>query len=526
MKKLVGVLALMLHAFIMFSQNGDADKFKVSFGAHYELPKKYYDNGFISSEEDGIIQISLLGKEMALQKFDPVSLKMTNDLRLDISLIPKNFIVELYRSVNQQHFLFYSAWNKAKSKEQLFVQEIDVKVGALVGESRLLIEADQIAESYSKFRFNFSGDESHMVINYQLKPIVKSDAVNKDVVGFYVFDDKLQKKWSREITMPHVEKMMDIKDYDVDRNGNAYLLAKVYKDERKEMIDDKPNYNYQLFMANTEERNFESIELKLEDKFINEIYIYDDKFGNLILAGYYRNMVKSLGTEGAFIFKIDENGKVSNFHNGAYPFPLELLKQYEKKADQDKLDKADKKDKTEAEAFQVDFHSIPIFDDNSLMIIGEQYYKKSRTYYSNGKSYTESTYYYGDIYVMKINSDGELVWTRKIPKQQQGGRGRGGMSFKYMHHNGNNYFFYLDNIKNLNLANDQAAAVHMDGVGGYLTVCKIDNEGNYTKGKLLDQKVDKILIRPADFENLSPTTMFVKSQIGVQNKILRIELTE
>jgi hypothetical protein len=526
MKKLIGVLAMMLHAYMMFSQNGDADKFKVSFGANYEMPRKYYDNGFLSSEEDGIIQVSLLGKEMALQKFDPVNLKMTNDLRLDISKIPKNFRVELYRSENQQHLLFYSAWNKSTSKEQLFVQEIDVKVGALVGESRLLIECDEIAESYSKFRFNFSGDKSHMVINYQLKPKIKSDAVSKEVVGFYVFDEKLQKLWSREITMPQVEKLLDVKDYDVDRYGNAYLLAKVYKDERKEMVDDKPNYNYQLFMANAEEKNFESIELKLEDKFINEIYIYDDKSGNLLLAGFYRNMVKSLGTEGAFIFKIDENGKASSFRNGIYPFPLEILKQYEKKAEQEKLEKADKKDKTEAEAFQVDFHSIPIFDDNSLLIIGEQFYKKSRTYYSNGSPYTETTYYYGDIYVMKINSDGELAWTRKIPKQQQGGRGRGGMSFKYMHHKGNNYFIYLDHIKNLELADDQPAAVHMDGVGGYLTVCKIDNEGNFTKGKLLDQKKENIIIQPANFEKLSPTTLFLKSQVGTQNKILRIELTE
>ena len=76
---------------------------------------------------------------------------------------------------------------------------------------------------------------------------------------------------------------------------------------------------------------------------------------------------------------------------------------------------------------------------------------------------------------------------KKIPKNQIGSRGRGGMSFQYLFNNNNHYVVYLDNVKNIDLPLNKFPERHSDGHGGYLTCVKInDKDGSVTKGSILD----------------------------------------
>ena len=122
--------------------------------------------------------------------------------------------------------------------------------------------------------------------------------------------------------------------------------------------------------------------------------------------------------------------------------------------------------------------------DGSVILVGEKYYIKS---YTDSKGRTRYTYHYEDILVTKLDADGDLVWMKKLPKRQKGSAGRGQMGYEYIHHNGNNYFFYVDNDKNLELGLDEVPKLHLDGLGGILTAYKINDEtGEVSKSSVVD----------------------------------------
>jgi hypothetical protein len=117
-----------------------------------------------------------------------------------------------------------------------------------------------------------------------------------------------------------------------------------------------------------------------------------------------------------------------------------------------------------------------------------------------------------------------MAWVKKIPKNQQGAQGRRGMSFKHYWYAGNDYFFYLDNIKNMNLQPTVVPAIHMDGAGGFLTVCRIDMDGNISKGSLMNLKDEELQVWPADLDRISDKVLLGRGVDGARSKMLKIEM--
>jgi len=536
---------LLLFSLRLFSQiNNPEDDFEVSWGLPYDLPKKYNDLGYIGNMVDGILQICLKkNKEILIQRFDLDKFKATNQIHMDISKMPDRFVPDLFTRYNGNFYMFYSTWDKAREKEQLFVDEIDITSGTFADDPILLIEANKIVgdlvstgfykfSTANKYDFHFSIDTSVMLVTYRKPPRTRDDSKNRDRLGFFVFDKDLNLFWGDEFRMPYTEKMMDNTDFMVDSKGNAYLLCKVYEGRRTERDEDNPNYHYEILKFGKDYTEPKQIVINLDDKFINDLYISEDLSGGLICAGYYRTVYKSsnkgmygfYNTDGAFIVKINENDEVSNVQKGYYELPADIISQYEKQRTQNKIDKKDKKD--EAEASSLKLRKILIHENGSYTLVGEEYLIIMKTTTSSdGKMRTTYKYFYGDIYVMKIDEDGELAWVRKIPKNQEGKKGRGGMSYKHFWYNDNNYFLYLDNIKNLHLTLDKVPYKHLDDAGGYFMVSKIDKDGTVSKGKLFNLRKDGLEIWPADIDLIAPDVMVGRAlnEKSKQSKMMKIE---
>ena len=537
---------LLLLVIPAFSQkDSPADKFKVVLGSPYELPKKYDDMGYIGNLEDGILQICVKqSKEVLIQRFNLDRLSATNQLKIDLSEKPDRFIPDLFSRYNGNFYMFYSTWDKAREKEQLFADKIDITNGTFAEDPKMLIEANKIAgelvatgfykfSTANKYEFQFSIDTSILLVTYRKYTKIKDDSKNKDVLGFHVFDKDLNKLWGDEFRMPYTEKMMDNTDFSVDSKGNAYLLSKVYEGKRTEKKDDNPNYHYEILKFGKDYTEPKQIKINLDDKFINDLYLTESFSGDMVCAGFYRTVYKSSNksvfdfknTDGAFMVKINEMDEITNIQKGYYELPTEIIREFEKTSTQNKIDKKDKKD--EAEASSLTLRKILIGDDGSYVIVGEEYLviqKSNRS--SDGSTNYYYKYLYGDIYVMKIGTDGEMAWVKKIPKNQEGKRGRGGMSFKYFWYNGDNYFLYLDNIKNLNLTPDKVPARHLDGAGGYFTVCKLDKDGNMTKGKLFNLRKDGLQIWPSELSLLSPNVLVGRAVKDKQSKMMKIDFEQ
>ena len=130
-----------------------------------------------------------------------------------------------------------------------------------------------------------------------------------------------------------------------------------------------------------------------------------------------------------------------------------------------------------------------------------------------GSSGTTVVYHYEDILASKIDASGNFLWTRKIPKRQQGTKGRGTMSFKLISDETGYYFLYLDNKKNEKMDDNDTPAKHVDGAGGQVMEAKIDNSGKVTKEIVFNTREEDIMIFPAAFHKINNNQFIGRAKV-------------
>lgn len=510
--KIIRTATLVL-ALLMFPLMGNSQKTKVKVSkASYKISDPYkvvdanYKNYFYAKGD--LMTVKIKGKKVTVQKFNTTKLtEKANNVYTDL---PKGFVYEAMLEYNGKYLLFYSVWDKKGQHEQLFYREIDFEAGEMSAEEHTVIKTDGkvtgtfmstyggwSATVINKFSFFRSYNDQKLMITYRKKPEVKNDSRSNDIIGMYVFDEKMDNVWGDEIKMPYTEKKMDNLDYAIDKTGNAYILAKVFNDDsnaEKKRGEDRPNYHMEILripegLKNVKSSDIDKVELKLADKFISSLLLFEGPDESLLCAGYYNNGKDFGAADGVIQFKIGKEGDI--FDEKSYEFPLELINQFESAKTQKRNAKKDEKGRGRFD--NLELNDLRVGSDGSLIFIGEVYYVHVvTTYSSKGGSTTTYYYHYDDILVTRIAPNGELDWMRKLPKSQVGAnRGRSGMSYKYMWDEATqtHYFVFLDNFKNMNLDINKAPEVHQDGAGGYLTAYKVtDKDGTVGKVSILDTR--------------------------------------
>jgi hypothetical protein len=110
---------------------------------------------------------------------------------------------------------------------------------------------------------------------------------------------------------------------------------------------------------------------------------------------------------------------------------------------------------------------------------------------------------------MIYSADGEMKWVKKIPKTQTGTTHNTseashlGLSYHLHTVGDDNYLFFVDNIKNLNLTPDQAPAQHVAGMGGVLMCVKLSGDGNTTKSSIFDFREEKMNVHVNKFSDVT-----------------------
>lgn len=499
MKKTL-VLVLTFAINFLFSQKDLSKDYNYSVSAPYKVfdasEKIYF------SKNSQSLAVKFDGKEVLIQKFDsdkPAFLKE----KLYEKFFPKNYQVESVMKVGERFFVFYSSWNGDEDKEQLFYAEIDFEKGEFLTPKLMFQVNGKIAGSLvgggfmgfslsvqNKFDFLQSYDKNKLLVQYRKKPEVKSDKKSYDIIGLVAFDSNLNEISNNEIKMPYTERRMNNLDYQLDNDGNLYLLVKVFhddsNDDKKRKRDEVANYHLELFFLKKGSVEFKISKFENRDKFITKLWLFDSPQNYLACGGFYSNGKGDLDdSDGILAFKIDKSGNI--YDNIYHDIPVEILNQYESNKTKKKNEKKERKG-DEAKFSDLVLRDFIINTDGSIVLVGEQYFTITHTTSSmNGGMKTYYTYHYNDILVTKIGMGGKLEWMKKIPKTQTGSRGQGGMSYKYFSANNKHFLIFLDNVKNIDLPIDKTPALHSDGHGGYLTAVKIsDSDGSLTKSSILN----------------------------------------
>ena len=495
MKKLIITVLLFVSYSILHSQKL-SDKAEITLSKPYEVVDglKFY-----FSHEDMALSFKFTKNEMIIQTFDA---KTGNEKsRKEYEKLPKSAVVEQFVQLKDKLYFFYSLWDRKNKTEQLFCRQIDFDKGTFLNSAKRIlavrkkltgIRAGGMQFGFGisfggavveKFDFKESFDEKTLLIKYRLNPKVKSDAKNKDIIGFNVFDEEMNMLWKKEVKMPYTEKKMDNVDYGVDSEGNAYMATFVYLDNSaRKSKKGKPNYKVELFKIGREDQKLAKIPVKLDSKFISDITFFEAGDGNMICAGFYSKEKKAVNADGIFTFNLNNDFEVQN--QSYYEIPLEIINQYVSKGKSSKNKKKDKKGKAEFE--DLELNKLILSEDGSSTLVGQQQYVIVSTTHYNNRIRQSYQYYYNDLLVTKIDANGKLLWMKKLPKSLTSSSAVG-LSYEYLFYNNKHHFIFLDNAKNIDLPTDKPPYKHVLGLGGFATVYRVDaDNGDVEKLTLFD----------------------------------------
>ncbi len=506
-----------------------AQTLSYSFSDEFETVKKHADMGFYKFKTNEYAEVYYKkGDDMIFQFFDE---SFKNVKRQETVLLPeesKKYANEGFFSVKNDFFWFYSTWDRKTETERLFALPFDKTNLHFSNTAINLIETGRLDPS-NKYRFNYSTDSTKMLVTYRVKPKVRNDKLSRDIIGFNLFDHNMNKLYAGEIEMPYSEYDMNNLDYEVDSRGNIYMLTEVKLNNALdgEVTKDRASrnaYRYELIRVNKQNNTLQSIKIALDNKYTNSVILSEDLNHDIVIAGYYSDKKNSNASDGAYIIHLeyDANNAVKDLRTTYCEFPAETLKAYESARTKRKMDKKDKDDKLEASNLSLD--KIVFYPDGSMLILGEEYYVVTHTYYNGKTTTTTYTYYYNDILALKADKNGKTIWCNKIPKQQSGS-GTADLSYHHHTYNGEDYILYLDNIKNMNLALTETPAAHSSGRGGYLTCVKMSNDGVMSKKSIFDTKEEAVRIFPRGFESISGNLILDRLRADrKESKIFKIEL--
>jgi hypothetical protein len=491
MKRLFVLLFLGMASGIAVSQP------QVTVGKPYAVTDAFSKNYYYENGE--VLTIKQQKKLLVIQKMNASTLAFQKIRSYDD--FPSDYQIESIMNLGHRYYLFYSLWQD--EQEKLFVREIDFASGTFKDAGKKVLTVNEKISGAltrsggffgryatgDKFDFFSSYDGSTLVIQYRMKPEIRSDSKNYDRIGMHVIGNDLSEKWSDIVTMPYTEKKMDNLDYSVDAAGNVYIVTRVYNDnttDQKKRGDDNANYKLEILKVPAAGRKISATKVDVADKFINKIWLYETPRHDMVCAGYYANGKTDNGTDGVIVFKLDRNtAGLTDLRS--YEIPVSVLNQYASKKTQRKNSRKEADD--EAEASFLNLREVVIHDDGSMLITGEESFIRSYSRTMNGNTSYYEVYYYNDILVTKIDAAGKLAWMKKLPKRQQGSAGRGGMSYAYFDGGIDHFFLFLDHEKNMELPITKEPATHTDGAGGFLTAYKInDQTGDVEKVSVLNTR--------------------------------------
>jgi hypothetical protein len=479
-----------------------------------------------------ILTVKIRNKNVTLQKMDAVTLAFQKIRLYDD--FPKDCQFEKITQFKDHYYVFYSAWKE--DRERLYCREIDFASGNFAGPGQEIFSVEEkltgsllrtglasMAVS-DKFDFFFSYDSSAMLVKYRLKPEIRKDDKNYDVIGMHVFDQHLHPRWSRHIRMPYTEKRMDNLDYSIDVAGNVYLATRVFDDnttDQRKPGEDNANYHLEVLKVSAGTGAITHTTIKVADKFVETIWLYESVKGYMVCAGFYNTGKDLDNADGIMMFKLQQNGSLEDM--SFFEIPVEILNQYASSRTQRRNERKDSEQRAEFESLAL--REIVMQKDESLLLLGEQRF--IRTYYSyiNGQPNSNVTFHANDMLVTKISKDGKLQWMKKLPKRQSGSGYDDGMSYRYVTSGEHHYFLFLDNEKNLNLPITEEPVSHSAGRGGFLTAYKVnDDTGEVEKISLLDTRdvngMEVYQIAPYRMMSTAPNTLVFEAYKKKKEDIL------
>ncbi len=464
------------------------------------------------------------GAAKPLIEYYNADMKLVRSRELDLEVKGKTRLIKDVVMLDRRLWVLSFFYNEKHEKTYLFAQEISKSTLNLSKDLVKIAEQDQKNnEKEDVFTIAMSRDSSKLVV-FNRQPAARS----QQEFSLTVFNSEFTELWSKEAKLPYSRKNFGVDEYQVDNQGNVYLLGIIYTEGSGRLErHGKATYQYDIVAYRRDDSTTDSHEYKVEmkDRFVSDLSFKIADDGDLICAGFYSDKgAKSV--KGACFFKINpKTHDQTSISSRPFDFQFMTVNLSEKNKERAKaaLEHGDKA--AEPELYDYSIDKLITRSDGGVIMIAEQYFidERLRNNYNNygyGNSafynpYSYSSIYnpygynrygnnrqpdyyfnYNDIIVVNIQPDGEIAWSARIPKRQISVNDFGQYSSYGMSIVADKlYFIYNDDPKNLDPRAKKIATETPDKYS-VVTIAEVDRNGAVKRSPLFQNKENGVVVRP------------------------------
>lgn len=475
----------------------------------------YDETGFYVMSDKHSMGSSYSADKVIISHFGS-NAKLIKEAELILKLDKKDMDFEYMIQLNGEFYVFSSFVNKKEKKKSLYVQTMNKKTLQINSESRKIAEGSFFRKSDAwKIDYNYllSRDSSKIIVYHRV--LTKEAELSK--YRYYIFDNKMNDLWTREIEIPYIYSLFYFKDYILDDFGNLHFLVKrLIKKKNSGKKEEYDNAYYVL--SYYEDRTKDSVvEIDKKGKFIKNIRMDINLSKALIITGFYCN-TEEYGEDGLFYLKMDlktKNVFVENFKEFGQDFILE-----------NRIELAVKKTKEYPEGvdyilYNFEIDNIVLKEDGSAIVTGEQSYYRTVDNVNGFNDYgsrnitSTRTYYYRNIIAINIDKEGSVLWMETIGKFQEcASNERTLSSYMPLFIGDKMCFIFNDHPDNIETYGGNDAYENFRKKNSQIVIVEVDRNGIKEKSLLFSAGDDVVLTRPTICKQISDSTFVLYIENG------------
>jgi hypothetical protein len=486
----------------------------LQWGGENYKPSSASEFGVIGNWNEGIItqtrtstKLFSTGKTF-IQRFDNMTLlpQFNKQIILETARGKKVLEYQVLQRLGDFPVLFATNYNREKDKIELYGRTYDLE-GEPLGREKKIAEFTATRKSQMEgLNFVQSADSSSMLAFFS----ERFDQYEKEKIEFKLFNKALDLVWNRNIEFPYKGKNFSIHRSIVDKSGRVYLLVRISNDLESKNQRDAPVFRYGLVTFAEDTSLIEDYEITLNNKFISDIDFVLDDSSNVICSGFYSNRgLKSAA--GTFYVKIDRAGK---------RIGEKIMSEFDPEFAEDFIENSKIRGKLELSDFKLD-HLVQ-FTDGSIALVAEQFLIDQICYqdFRTGMMTCNYLYYYNNIIVVKIDTNGQPQWTANIPKYQESNNDYGFYSsYAFATLNNQLYFVFNDHEKNVS-GSSKNQVLPMSNISKAVPVLvRIGADGSFLRRSLTNDRKSRMIFTPRYSRQISDKSMMLFAMSSNKYKI-------
>lgn len=530
---------------------------QVKWSSPYEEPSNSDIQKIVATEGGGLYALRIhkggvfgSGSIKAIIEYYDSNMKKVREKELDLEYKGKERFLKDVVMLQGKLWLMTYFYNEKHEKTYLFAQRINNQTLALSKDLIKISEQDDTnRERQDVFNYAISRDSSKIVVFTR-----QANEKRQQEFAMSIFDSDFSAIWSKNATLPFGKNNFSVDEYQVDKNGNVYLLGVIYTEGANRLSrSGKPTYQYDL-LTYMKDSDVQEYKISLKDRFITDLTFRVADDGDLVFSGFYSDK-SAKSVKGTCFFKISPQTKdMTSVSTREFDFDFLTENLSDKNKEKAKAAAMANNKEKEAELPSYSLDKLILRSDGGALLIAEQYFIEERYnnnfnrfgspysyyggwydpfyspfyspygYYNRFNNNRQADYYfnYNDIIVVNIRPDGEIDWAARIPKRQRS-MNDGGINSSYAMSTiaDKLYFIYNEDPRNLD---PKSKKIYTDEPDKYSVVvlAEVDKSGQVKRAPLFQNKEEGIVTRPKICRQIGRRDMAIYGEQGKNYRFGRL----